>query len=61
MSTHLLCVHRVHMAERVVVETLQRQKQRKAELTALSNGAALVCIGLLLAQVYCLLAHQIQL
>jgi len=54
MSTHLLHTLKV---ERVVLETLQRRQKRKAERTALSNGAALVCIGLLLAAFYGLLAH----
>jgi len=58
MSTHLL---RTLKADRVVLETLRRRRRRKAELTALTSGAALVFAGLLLAAVYGLLAHQIPL
>ena len=55
-NTHLL---RTLKVERTILETLQRRRQRAAELKAFVSGGALVLTGLMLATIYGLLAHLI--
>jgi len=55
-NIHLL---RSQKAERIVLETLQRRRQRDAELKSFASGGALVLTGLMLAAIFSLLAHRI--
>jgi len=52
---HLL---RAQNADRMVLETLRRGRQRYAELQAFASGGALVFTGLMMAVIYELVMHR---
>jgi len=55
-NTHQL---RSLKAERQILETLHRRRQRSVELREFASGGALVLTGLIMAAIYTLLTHRI--